>query len=105
LIAVIPEEKLQRTAVLHLLAAGNTASDAWTVNLGETASFLRFVSALDQKATLYRPWTGLITVDTLIHDGPPVLRVVPGSPAAKANVQPAEVVVSADGKPVKQTAD
>jgi tetratricopeptide (TPR) repeat protein len=105
LIAVIPEEKLQRTAVLHLLAAGNTASDAWTVNLGETASFLRFVSALDQKATLYRPWTGLITVDTLILDGPPVLRVVPGSPAAKANVQPAEVVVAADGKPVKRTAD
>ena len=31
---------------------------------------------------LYRPWTGLITVDTLLHEGVPVLRVVPGSPAA-----------------------
>jgi tetratricopeptide (TPR) repeat protein len=75
------------------------------VNLGETASFLRFVDAVDQKATLYRPWTGLITVDTLLHEGAPVLRVVAGGPAAKAGLQPGEVVVSADGKPVKRTAD
>ncbi|HEY7511820.1 MAG TPA: PEGA domain-containing protein [Vicinamibacteria bacterium] len=105
MIASIPDEKLQRTAVLHLLAAGNTASDRWSVNLGETASFLRFVNAVDQKATLYRPWTGLITVDTLLHEGAPVLRVVAGGPAAKAGLQPGEVVVSADGKPVKRTAD
>jgi tetratricopeptide (TPR) repeat protein len=105
MIALIPDEKLQRTAVLHLLAAGNTASDRWSVNLGETASFLRFVDAVDQKATLYRPWTGLITVDTLLHEGAPVLRVVAGGPAAKAGLQPGEVVVSADGKPVKRTAD
>ncbi len=105
LIALLPEEKLQRTAVLHLLAAGNTASDRFLVTLGETASFLRFMDALDQKATMYRPWTGLITVDTLLHEGVPVLRVVPGSPAAKAGIQPGEVVVSADGKPVKQTAE
>jgi tetratricopeptide (TPR) repeat protein len=105
LIALIPDEKLQRTAVLHLLAAGNTAADPWPVNLNETASFLRFVAALDQKATLFRPWTGLITVDTLLHEGVPLVRVVPGSPAAKAGLQPGEVVVSADGKPVKQTAD
>ncbi|HVR69474.1 MAG TPA: PEGA domain-containing protein [Vicinamibacteria bacterium] len=105
LIARLPEEKLQRTAVLHLLAAGNTTSDPWSVTLGETASFLRFMDALDQKAQLYRPWTGLITVDTLLHEGVPVLRVVPGSPAAKAGIQPGEVVVAADGRPIKQTAD
>jgi tetratricopeptide (TPR) repeat protein len=105
LVALLPDERLQRTAVLHLLAAGNTAADRWSVTLNETASFLRFTDALDQKAMLYRPWTGLITVDTAIHDGVPVLRVVPGSPAAKAAIQPGEFVVSADGKPVKQTAD
>jgi tetratricopeptide (TPR) repeat protein len=105
LVAVLPEEKLQRTAVLHLLAAGNIAADRWNVNFTETASFLRFMDALDQKAMLYRPWTGLITVDTLLHEGVPVLRVVPGSPAAKAGIQAGEVVVAVDGKPVKQTAD
>ena len=86
LIAVLPEEKLQRTAVLHLLAAGNTVSDRWSVNFGESAAYLRFLAAVDQRAALQRPWSGLITVDTLLHDGVPVLRVVPGSPAALAGV-------------------
>jgi len=105
LVATLPDEKLQRTAVLHLLAAGNTVSDRWSVAFGEAASYLRFLSMVDQKATVYRPWTGLITVDTLLHDGIPVLRVVPDSPAARAGVQPGEVLQAADGKPVKQTAE
>jgi tetratricopeptide (TPR) repeat protein len=105
LIAVLPEEKLQRTAVLHLLAAGNAVSDPWRVNFGETASYLRFIAAVDQRARLSRPWTGLITVDTLLLEGVPVLRVVPGSPAEKAGIQPGEVVEAVDGKPVKQTAE
>jgi tetratricopeptide (TPR) repeat protein len=105
LVALLPDEKLQRTAVLHLVAAGNTVSDQWSVAFGEAASYLRFLSVVDQKATVYRPWTGVITVDTLLHDGVPVLRVVPGSPAARAGLQPGEVVQAADGKPVKQTAE
>jgi tetratricopeptide (TPR) repeat protein len=103
LVAVLPEEKLHRTAVLHLLAAGNTVADEWSVNFAESASYLRFLSALDRKATVYRPWSGLITVDTLLHEGVPVLRVVPGGPAAAAGVQPGEVVEAVDGKPLKQT--
>jgi tetratricopeptide (TPR) repeat protein len=105
LVALLPEEKLQRTAVLHLLAAGNTVSDPWSVAFAEAASYLRFLSVVDQKATVYRPWTGLITVDTLLHDGVPVLRVVPGSPAAQAGIRAGEIVQSADGKRLKQTAE
>jgi tetratricopeptide (TPR) repeat protein len=105
LVALLPEEKLQRTAVLHLLAAGNTVSDRWSVAFGEAASYMRFLSVVDQKATVYRPWSGVITVDTLLHDGVPVVRVVPGSPAEKAGVKPGELVQAADGKPVKRTAE
>jgi tetratricopeptide (TPR) repeat protein len=105
LVAQLPEERLQRTAVLHLLAAGNTVSDSWSVAFGESPSYLLFLSAVDQRATVYRPWTGLISVDTLLHEGPPVLRIVPGSPAALAGIQTGEVVLAADGKPVKRTAD
>ena len=105
LVALLPEERLQRTAVLHLLAAGNTVSDPWSVAFGEAASYLRFLAAVDQKATVYRPWTGLITVDTLLHDGVPVLRVVPGSPAAQAGIKAGEIVQAADGKRLKQTAE
>jgi tetratricopeptide (TPR) repeat protein len=105
LIAVLPEERLQRTAVLHLLAAGNTVADRWEVSFAEPASYLRFLSAVDQKATVYRPWSGLITVDTSLHDGVPVLRVAAGSPAAQAGVQAGDVLFAVDGHPVKATAD
>jgi tetratricopeptide (TPR) repeat protein len=105
LLAVLPEERLQRTAGLYLLAAGNTTAESWDVTFGEAASYARFLSKVDQKVTSYKPWSGLIPVDTLLHEGIPVLRVVAGSPAAQAGVQPGEVIVSADGKPVKRTAD
>jgi tetratricopeptide (TPR) repeat protein len=105
LLALLPGEKLQRTAVLELLAAGNTDPDSWDVTFGESASYMRFLSAVDRKARLSRPWTGLITVDTLLHEGVPVLRVVPGSPAAQAGLEPAEVLTAVDGKPVKLTLD
>jgi tetratricopeptide (TPR) repeat protein len=105
LVAVLPEERLQRTAVLNLLAAGNAVPDPWDVTFAESASYQRFISAVDQKATLYRPWTGLILVDTLLQEGCPVLRVVPGSPAAEAGIQVGEVLYAADGKAVSRALD
>ena len=105
LVAVLPDERLQRTATLNLLAAGNAVPDPWDVTYAESASYLRFISAVDQKATLYRPWTGLILVDTTLFDGTPVLRVVPGSPAALAGIQAGEVLYAVEGKPVKRAID
>jgi tetratricopeptide (TPR) repeat protein len=105
LIAVLPEERLQRTAALHLLAVGNTVSDRLDVAFNEAASYLRFLSVLDQTAAVYHPWTGIITVDTLLHDGVPILRLAAGSPGAQAGLQPGEVIDAADGKPIKQTAE
>jgi tetratricopeptide (TPR) repeat protein len=105
LLAVLPEERLQRTAGLHLLAAGNTVSDRLDVAFNEAASYLRFFSVVDQKAAVYHPWTGIITVDTLLHEGVPILRVAAGSPGAQAGLQPGEVIDAADGHPIKQTAE
>jgi tetratricopeptide (TPR) repeat protein len=104
LVAVLPEERLQHTAVLYLLAAGNAVAEPGEVTFAEAASYLPFVSKVDFRATVYKPWSGLITADTLLHEGVPVLRTVPGSPAARAGVAPGEVVTSADGKPIKGTA-
>jgi tetratricopeptide (TPR) repeat protein len=105
LIAVLPEERLQRTAVLHLLAAGNTVAEAFGVAFAEAASYAPFMAKVDQKATNYRSWSGLITVDSLLQEGVIVLRLVPGSPAAQAGVQVGEVLYSADGKPITKTAE
>ncbi len=105
LIAVLPEQRLQTTAFLHLLAVGNTKAEAWDVTFAQTASYARFIAKIDQRINNYRPWSGLITVDSLLQEGVPVLRVVAGSPAAQAGVQVGEVLYSADGKPIKQTAE
>jgi len=105
LLAVLPEERLQRTAALHLLAAGNTVTDRFDVAFNEAASYVRFLSVVDQRAALYHPWTGIITVDTLLHEGVPVLRVAAASPGAEAGLQPGEVIDAADGHPIKQTAE
>src|SRR5207247_7815901 len=104
-IAVLPEERLQHTAVLHLLAAASTVAEAGEVTFGEAASYGPFIARVDQRATSYRPWSGLITVDSLLIEGVPVLRVVPGSPAAQAGIQVGEVLSSADGRPIAKTAD
>ncbi len=105
LVAVLPEERLQRSARLHLLAAGNTTAEAMDVTLGEGASYTGVLQRLDARFASERPWSGLVTVDTLLHDGVPVLRIVPGSPAAQAGLQPGDVVLGADDQAVKRTAD
>ncbi len=105
LVAELPEERLQRTAVLHFLAAGNTQAEALDVTFAESASYAQVIAKVDQRITSYRPWSGVITVDTLLHEGVPVLRVVPGGPAARAGVLVGDVVYAAEGKPVKRTAD
>jgi tetratricopeptide (TPR) repeat protein len=104
LVALLPEERLQRTAWLHLLAAGNTTAEAMDVAFGEGASYTGVLQRLDARFASHRPWTGIVTVDTLLHDGVPVLRVVPGSPG-EAGLQPGDVVLGADGQSVKRTAD
>ena len=105
LVAVLPEQKVTQMAVLYLLAANNAVPDPIEVQFSDSVYYTRFLSAVDQRVTLDKPWSGLITVDTLLHDGVPVLRVVPASPAAVAGVEPGAVVFAVDGKPVKRTAD
>jgi tetratricopeptide (TPR) repeat protein len=105
LVAVLPEERLQRTARLHLLAAGNTTAEAVDVAFAEGPSYAPLIRRLDALFASERPWSGLVTVDTLTHEGVPVLRVVPGSPAEKAGVVAGDLVMAADGQAVKATAD
>jgi len=105
LIASLPDERLIRTADLHLLAAGNAVADSYQVTYAEAPSYLGFLSAMEREATVYSPWTGMITVDTLVREGLPVLRVIPDSPAARADVRAEDVLLAVDGNPVKRTYD
>jgi tetratricopeptide (TPR) repeat protein len=104
-VALLPEERLQRSARLYLLAAGSTTAESMDVVFAESASYLDVLAKMDRPFTSERTWSGLITVDTLLFDGPPVLRVVGGSPAAAAGLEPGDIVQAVDGNPVSQTAE
>ena len=104
LLAVLPEERIQRTARLYLLAAGSTTAESMDVLWKESASYLPKIERLDRRFTSQRTWSGLITVDTLLSQGVPVLRVVGGSPAAVAGLHPGDIVEAVDGQPVQKTA-
>lgn len=105
LLALLPDERLQRTARLHLLAAGSTTAEAVELVFGDGPAYGPLIARIDTVFAAVRPWSGLVTVDTLLHEGVPVLRVVDASPAALAGVKPGELVSGADGQPVKRTAD
>jgi hypothetical protein len=105
LIAQLVDERLLRTATLHLLAAGNSTPDSKDVVFADAASYQGFLAAIERAVPVHRTWLGLVTVDVKHLDGVPVLRVVSGSPAATAGVLAGEIVASADGRAVKRSAD
>jgi len=103
LIGRIPEEQLSRSASLHVYAAGSVVPDSASVVIEDDSSYARFFAAFEKKVPLRAPWSGLVTVDTLLHEGPVVLRVVPGSPADKAAFVKGHVITSAGGKKITKT--
>lgn len=103
LVGRIPEEQLSRSASLHVYAAGSVVPDSASVVIEDDSSYARFFAAFEKKLPLRAPWSGLVTVDTLLHEGPVVLRVVPGSPADKAAFVKGHVITAAGGRPVTRT--
>jgi tetratricopeptide (TPR) repeat protein len=103
LIGRIPEEQLSRSASLHVYAAGSVVPDSASVVIEDDSSYARFFAAFEKKVPLRAPWSGLVTVDTLLHEGPVVLRVVPGSPADKAAFAKGHVITAAGGKKITKT--
>ncbi len=103
LIGRIPDEQLARSAALHVYAAGSVVPDSAPVVIEDDMSYSRFFAVFDRKAALRAPWSGLITVDTLLHEGPAVVRIVPGSPADKAGFAKGHVVTAVGGTKVTKT--
>jgi tetratricopeptide (TPR) repeat protein len=103
LIGRIPEEQLSRSATLHVFAAGSVVPDSASVVIEDDSSYARFFAAFEKKVGLRAPWSGLITVDTLLHEGPVVLRVVAGSPADKAAFVKGHVVTAVGGRKITRT--
>ena len=105
LVGRIPEEQLARSASLYVIAAGSVVPDTGSVVIEDDTTYSRFFAAFEKKASLHGPFTGLVTIDTAIHEGPVVVRVVPGSPAEKAAFAKGHVITSVSGRRVTRTAE
>lgn len=103
LVARIPEEQLLRSAAVHVFAAGSVTPDTASVVIEDDASHARFFTSFEKKAALATPWSGLVTIDTLLHEGPVVVRVAPGSPADKAAFAKGHIITAAGGRTVTKT--
>ena len=103
LVGRIPEEQVSRSAAVHVFAAGSVVPDTGSVVMEDESSYARYFAAFEKKVTMRAPWSGLVTVDTLLQEGPVVIRVVPGSPADKAAFVKGHVVTAAGGKKITRT--
>ena len=62
------------------------------------------VGRLDRGLSFFKPSLGLTVVDVADLEGPVVVAVDPNGPAAKAGVQPGDVVLRANSQPVPDAA-
>ena len=85
---------------LALLAAGSAIPDVLEVRLDRPDSVAAAIEKLDRLPALVRPALGLVAIDVADVAGAAVVGVDANGPAAAANVQSGDIVVSADGQPV-----
>jgi hypothetical protein len=62
------------------------------------------VGRLDRSLSFFRPSLGLTAVDVADMEGPVVVAVDPNGPAAKAGIQPGDIVLKANSQPVPDAA-
>lgn len=100
----VPEEQLIRRADAYVFAVGSVIPNVFPVVAEDEASFRPLLSALDRRAASKELVSGLVTIDTETHEGPVILRTLPGSPAEKAGFSPGLVIKSIGGVAVPTTA-
>lgn len=90
--------------VLSLLGAGIAEPDVIEVNLDQQETVANAVAQIDRALSFQLPTIGLHGIDVVDMPGAVVVSVDAGGPAAQAGLQPGDVVVSADAKPVANVA-
>ncbi len=105
LLGYVPAQRLTKDVVLHFLAVGSPAPDRYALNYLDRDALPAFVEKLSTPTRLHGPWIGLTAIDTRITEGPIVLAVDPGGPAAKAGVQMGDIVQSVAGAAVSKAVD
>jgi hypothetical protein len=96
----VPSATNRNRLVVSLLASGSADPDVIEVDLDSTDSATQAVGRLDRGLSFFRPSVGVTVVDVADLEGPVVVAVDPNGPAAKAGVQPGDVILRANSQPV-----
>jgi hypothetical protein len=100
----VPSAATRNRLVVTLLAAGSSDPDVIEIDLDSPDATSQAVGRLDRSLTFFRPSLGLTAVDVADTEGPVVVAVDPNGPAAKAGIQPGDIVLKANSQPVPDAA-
>ena len=100
----VPSPSNRNRLVVSLLASGSADPDVIEIDLDIPDAAARAVGRLDRGLSFFKPTLGVTVVDVADLEGPVVVAVDPNGPAAKAGVQPGDVVLRANSQPVPAAA-
>ena len=100
----VPSATNRNRLVVSLLASGSADPDVIEIDLDSPDASARAVGRLDRGLSFFKPTLGVTVVDVADLEGPVVVAVDPNGPAAKAGVQPGDVVLRANSQPVPDAA-
>jgi tetratricopeptide (TPR) repeat protein len=96
----VEEEGGKGTSTLFLYSSEQPEPDRVRLDLTRPEEIKSFLSRFDEVPDLMRPWMGAAFADTLLGEGPVVVRVVKGGPAASAGLLPGDQVLSFNNRKV-----
>ena len=101
---IVPSATNRNRLVVSLLASGSSDPDVIEIDLDSLDAAARAVGRLDRGLSFFKPSLGVTVVDVADLEGPVVVAVDPNGPAAKAGVQPGDVVLRANSQAVPDAA-
>ena len=100
----VPSAASRNRLVVSLLAAGSADPDVIELDLDSPDAASQAVGRLDRGLSFFKPSLGLTAVDVADLEGPVIVVVDPNGPAAKAGLQPGDILIKANAQPVADAA-
>lgn len=103
LLAVLDNDLVAAEAEFFLLNAGPGPSvpDRVTLPVSNDPALADLRRSLDLNLVLWRPYSGLVAIDSNASAHPIIAHVVPGGPAEAANLKSGDEIVGVDGIPIQ----
>lgn len=96
----VPSAATRNRLVVSLLAAGSSEPDVIEIDLDSPDATSLAVGKIDRGLSFFRPTLGMTAVDVADMEGPVIVAVDPNGPAAKAGIQPGDVLLKVNSQAV-----